>query len=170
MEIYIEKIKKQDAEELFAFECYNRTFFEKTVPSRGEDYYVYDTFLYKLDELLQEQNEGISHFYLIRNTEKQIVGRINLIDIKTEKQLGYLGYRVGEKWIGKGIASHAVRLLLGKAENYHIHEVYAKTTNNNIASRIVLERNHFSRIKTDQETIELNGQKSNFVHYVWKHK
>lgn len=29
MEIYIEKLKKQDAEELFAFESYNRTFLKR---------------------------------------------------------------------------------------------------------------------------------------------
>lgn len=165
MVIYIEILKEQDAEELFAFECYNRAFFEKMVPSRGEDYYEYETFQCKHDELLKEQKEGISSFYLIRNMEKIIVGRINLVDIEKDRQLGYLGYRVGEKFIGKGIATKAVHLLLNQAVNKQITEIHAKTTNTNIASQIVLEKSGFSRTAIDKKATELND----FIHYVWKH-
>ena len=164
MEIYIEKLKKQDAEELFAFECYNRTFFEKMVPSRGDDYYVYETFQYKHDELLTEQKEGISYFYLIRNKKKAIVGRINLVDIEKDRQLGYLGYRVGKDFIGNGIATKAVQLLQNQAVNEQITEIHAKTTNINIASQIVLEKSGFSRTAIDKKATELND----FIHYVWK--
>ncbi|PEY38406.1 GNAT family N-acetyltransferase [Bacillus cereus] len=165
MEIYIGKLKEQDAEELFAFECYNRAFFEKMVPSRGEDYYEYETFQCKHDELLKEQKEGISSFYLIRNMEKTIVGRINLVDIEKDRQLGYLGYRVGKDFVGKGIASKAVQLLLNQAVNEQITEIHAKTTNTNIASQIVLEKSGFSRTAINKKATELND----FIHYVWKH-
>ncbi|KEK23410.1 GNAT family N-acetyltransferase [Bacillus gaemokensis] len=160
MEIYIEKLKKQDAEELFVFECYNREFFEKTVPSRGEDYYVYEVFQRKHDELLKEQEEGTSYFYLIRNLKNRIVGRINLVDIEKEQQLGYLGYRVGEEFIRKGIAVQAVKLLLGQAKKHQINEIYAKTTKDNLASQKVLEKTGFSRVPLDQKT--------DFIHYIWK--
>ncbi|HEK9098845.1 TPA: GNAT family N-acetyltransferase [Bacillus pseudomycoides] len=169
MEIYIEKLKEQDAEELFAFECYNRAFFEKMVPNRGEDYYVYETFQHKHDELLKEQKEGISYFYLIRNMEKTIVGRINLVDIEKDRRLGYLGYRVGKNFVGKGIATKAVQLLLIQAAKNQITEIHAKTTNNNIASQIVLKKSGFSQTAIDKKVIELNDQKVNFIHYVWKH-
>ncbi|WP_410982706.1 GNAT family N-acetyltransferase [Bacillus cereus] len=169
MEIYIEKLKEQDAEELFAFECYNRFFFEKMVPSRGEDYYVYETFQHKHDELLKEQEEGISYFYLIRNMEKTIVGRINLVDIEKDRWLGYLGYRVGKIFIGKGIATKAVQLLLNQAAKNQINEIHTKTTNHNIASQMVLEKSGFSCTTIDKKVIELNNQKVNFMHYVWKH-
>ncbi|WJE50392.1 GNAT family N-acetyltransferase [Bacillus cereus] len=165
MEIYIGKLKEQDAEELFAFECYNRAFFEKMVPSRGEDYYEYETFQCKHDELLKEQKEGISSFYLIRNMEKTIVGRINLVDIEKDRQLGYLGYRVGKDFVSKGIASKAVQLLLNQAVNEQITEIHAKTTNTNIASQMVLEKSGFSRTAINKKATELND----FIHYVWKH-
>ncbi|MEY8348198.1 GNAT family N-acetyltransferase [Bacillus cereus] len=165
MEIYIEKLKEQDAEELFAFECYNRVFFEKMVPSRGEDYYVYETFQHKHDELLKEQEEGISYFYLIRNMEKTIVGRINLVDIEKDRRLGYLGYRVGKIFIGKGIATKAVQLLLNQAAKNQITEIHAKTTNTNVASQVVLGKSGFSRTEIDKTATELND----FIHYVWKH-
>ncbi|ENQ3105260.1 GNAT family N-acetyltransferase [Bacillus cereus] len=164
MELYIEKLKEQDAEELFAFECSNRDFFEKTVPSRGEDYYIFETFQKIFYELLQEQFEGISYFHLIRNHEGTIVGRINLVDIEKDKELGYLGYRIGEKYVGRGIATKSVKLLLEEAENYHVTEIHAKTTMDNIASQKVLEKSYFSRIPMDT-----NIDQTDFIHYVWKY-
>ncbi|RFT62672.1 N-acetyltransferase [Bacillus clarus] len=168
MEIFIEKLRKQDAKELFTFECTNKEFFEKTVPSRGSNYYVYAFFQEQLEELLKEQEAGISYFYLIRNSEKQIVGRVNVVDINKEKQIGYLGYRVGEKFIKRGVARAAVKLLLNQIVNYKINEIHAKTTTKNIASQIVLEKNGFTCNPIDTSTIDLNGEKMNFVHYIWK--
>lgn len=72
--------------------------------------------------------------------EKTIVGRINLVDIEKDRQLGYLGYRVGKDFVSKGIASKAVQLLLNQAVNEQITEIHAKTTNTNIASQMVLEK------------------------------
>ncbi|MCI0765815.1 GNAT family N-acetyltransferase [Bacillus sp. TL12] len=165
MEIYIEKLKEQDAEELFAFECCNRDFFEKMVPSCGDNYYVYETFQPKHDGLLKEQKEGISYFYLIRNMKKSIVGRINLVDIERDRQSGYLGYRVGKDFVGKGIATKAVQLLLNQAAKKQITEIHAKTTNTNVASQIVLGKSGFLRTEIDKTATELND----FIHYVWKH-
>ncbi len=54
-----------------------------------------------LDNLLIEQADGESYFYLIRNEENEIVGRINLIDIDSETRISSLGYRVGEKFTKK---------------------------------------------------------------------
>ncbi|WP_242223335.1 GNAT family N-acetyltransferase [Bacillus cereus group sp. BfR-BA-01380] len=164
MELYIEQLKEQDAEELFAFECSNRAFFEKTVPSRGEDYYTFETFQKVFYELLQEQFERISYFHLIRNDEGTIVGRINLVDIEKDKELGYLGYRIGEKYAGRGIATKGVTLLLAETANYHVTEIHAKTTTDNIASQKVLEKSNFSRISIDE-----NVDQTDFIHYIWKH-
>ncbi|WP_020060365.1 GNAT family N-acetyltransferase [Bacillus sp. 123MFChir2] len=163
MKLYIEKLKEQDTEELFAFECNNRAFFEKTVPSRGDDYYTFETFKKIFYELLQEQFEGISFFHLIRDSEGTIVGRINLVDIEKKKELGYLGYRIGEKYTGRGVATKGVTLLLDEAANYHVTEIHAKTTTDNIASQKVLEKSDFSRISIDEYAYH-----TEFIHYVWR--
>lgn len=76
------------------------------VPGRGSNYYVYEYFQKQLAELLKEQTEGISYFHLIRNTEKEIVGRINLVDVDKEKRIGSLGYRVGEGFTKKELQHH----------------------------------------------------------------
>ncbi len=140
MEIYIEQLKKQDAKDLFTFELTNKSFFETMVPNRGSKYFEFEYFQKLLDDLLIEQADGDSYFYLIRNEEKEIVGRINLVDIDTETRISSLGYRVGEKFTKKGVATAAVKLILDVAKNNEITEVHAKTTTNNLASQIVLEK------------------------------
>ena len=75
--------------------------FETMVPNRGSKYFEFEYFQKLLDDLLIEQADGDSYFYLIRNEEKEIVGRINLVDIDTETRISSLGYRVGEKFTKK---------------------------------------------------------------------
>lgn len=159
-----------DAKQLFQFELANRAFFEKTVPTRGDDYYHFENFQTKLKDLLHEQDQEISYFYLIRNEQNSIVGRINLTDIDTSQKLGYLGYRIGESSIGKGLASKALQLLLNSIAQEGIQQIKAQTTTHNIASQKVLEKNGFQYIATDQEEFEMNGQKLRFVYYMWHQK
>ncbi|HDR7517434.1 GNAT family N-acetyltransferase [Bacillus mobilis] len=170
MKIHIEQLMKHDAKDLFTFELTNKSFFETMVPNRGSQYYDFDYFQKLLDDLLIEQADGDSYFYLIRNEEKEIVGRINLVDIDTETRSSSLGYRVGEKFTKKGVASAAVKLVLDVAKNNEINEILAKTTTNNLASQIVLEKSGFASYHNEADTtsIELNGEHVNFVHYIWR--
>ncbi|HHT7191608.1 TPA: GNAT family N-acetyltransferase, partial [Bacillus cereus] len=119
---------------------------------------------------LIEQADGESYFYLIRNEEHEIVGRINLVDIDSETRISSLGYRVGEKFTKKGVATEAVQLILDVAKNNKINEVHAKTTSNNLASQIVLEKSGFSSYQNEADTtsVQLNGEQVNFVHYIWR--
>ena len=100
MKIYIEQLKKHDAKDLFTFELTNKSF-ETMVPNRGSQYFDFEYFQKLLDNLLIEQADGESYFYLIRNEENEIVGRINLVDIDSETRISSLGYRVGEKFTKK---------------------------------------------------------------------
>lgn len=168
MEICIKKLTEQDAEELFKFEFDNRTFFETMVPSRGDSYYYYDRFKEGLQELLKEQEAAESTFYLIRNCNGTIVGRINLVDMDETAGIAHLGYRVGEKFIGKGVANRALTLLLESLAGTDIKEVHAKTTLGNVPSQRVLERNNFQQVPMNEEWVELNGKQEKFVHYIWK--
>ncbi|SES12927.1 GNAT family N-acetyltransferase [Psychrobacillus sp. OK032] len=167
MEISIEKIQKQDAEELFNFESENRAYFEKYVPSRGEEYYGFETFQKRHKELLEEQEKGISYFYLIKDQTGSIVGRMNLVDIDRNKSIGHIGYRVGEIHTGKRIANKALKLLLMKVSMKNIKQVHAKTTSNNIASQKVLEKNGFTQVSTSNEEFIMNAQNVRFVYFMW---
>lgn len=165
MDIYIEKLQVTDAEELYKFELDNRTFFEEMVPSRGNDYYNFEIFKKRHVALLEEQVQGSSHFYLIKDKDSSILGRINVVDIDESQKNGSLGYRVGQAYTGKNIATKALKLLLETVNDKGIKQIKAKTTNNNIASQKVLEKNGFERIGTDEGEFEMNGQKFSFVYY-----
>ena len=152
MKIYLSKLTFEDAKRLFEFELANRRFFETMVPTRGDDYYKLDQFLINHQVLLNEQEEGLSTFYLIKN-DAEILGRINLIDINKQLGTAHLGYRIGEAFLGKGIATQSVKLILELIEEQSIHQLYAKTTMDNIASQKVLERTGFLKehsLKEDQ--------------------
>lgn len=165
MDILLRKLDTKDAEGLFQFELENRTFFETMVPTRGDDYYNFEFFKERHKALLDEQNQEGSYFYLIKDQMGSILGRMNLIDIDKTQNLGHVGYRVGERYIGKGIANNALKLLLEIVSKKGIEKIKAKTTDNNKASQRVLEKNGFKREGTGDE--EFDGQKLKFVYYTW---
>ncbi|MGE7675711.1 GNAT family N-acetyltransferase [Lysinibacillus sp. NPDC094403] len=164
MEISINSIQERDAEELYRFEKNNRQFFEQMVPSRGEDYYNFETFKIRHRELLVEQQEEKSKFYLIRDNSGNIIGRINLVDIDTTNDIAEIGYRVGQDYGGKGIGAKALKLLL--ETEISVKKIKAKTTMNNIGSQRVLEKNGFKQVCIDDDEFEMNGQKLQFVDYL----
>ncbi|MGE7690972.1 GNAT family N-acetyltransferase [Lysinibacillus sp. NPDC097214] len=164
MEISINSLRESDAEELFQFEKNNRLFFEQMVPSRGEDYYMFEKFQLKHRELLEEQEEEKSRFYLIRDYSGNIVGRINLVDIDKTNDIAEVGYRVGKECGGKGIGAKALKLLL--ETEVSVKKIKAKTTTNNIASQRVLEKNGFKQVYLSDDEFEMNGQKLQFIDYL----
>lgn len=164
MEISINSLQERDAEELFEFEKNNRLFFEQMVPSRGEDYFNLETFKIIHKELLTEQQENESKFYLIRDNADKIIGRINLVDIDTTNDIAEVGYRVGQEYGGKGIGARALKLLL--ETEISVTKIKAKTTINNIASQRVLEKNGFKQVSTSDDEFEMNGKKLQFINYI----
>lgn len=169
MEVRIHKLQESDAESLFHFEVANRVYFNKMVPDRGEDYYNLETFNNKLVHLVAEQSLGLSTFYLIKDEKGTILGRINLVDFNYANQCAELGYRIGEDYIGNGIATKALKLLLDKITNLEgIHRITARTTQDNVASQKVLAKNGFTYVYTDQGEVLLNGNLVSLLHYIWK--
>lgn len=166
--IVIKKLQDEDLEKLFEFELENRAYFEEMVPSRGDDYYNFEIFKQRNKALIDEQAQGLSYFYLIRNKEGLILGRMNLVDIEMSQARGHVGYRVGKAYTGKGIANIALNLLLETTTELGIRRISAKTTTNNIASQKILEKNGFQYVATADEEFKMNGRSLSFVFYVWE--
>lgn len=156
MIISLEKLSFHHAEELYSFELKNRYYFEESVPSRGADYYNYKFFIKRHQDLLIEQSEGISTFYLIKNEVHEIMGRINLVDVDPVTKICHLGYRIGKEFTGLGVATKALALLL---TDITVREIHAKTTLNNKGSQVVLEKNGFKKQK-------MGPNDNEYVHYL----
>lgn len=166
MKISIKLLKEAGAQELFRFESENRRFFQLMVPSCGDHYYQFETFTIRNRQLIKEQEDGLSKFYLIKNDTEEIVGRINLVDIDHKNNIADIGFRVGEEHVGKGIGNQALNLLL--ETSLSVKKIRGKTTSVNHASQKVLEKNNFKKVSIDEEMFEMNGQKLRFVHYLWE--
>lgn len=168
MEIFLNLLREVDAEALFKFESENRWFFEKMVPSRGDDYYTFKAFIRRHQELLKEQEKALSYFYLITNDAGEIVGRVNLVDIDKKGNIADIGFRVGATYVGKGIGNQALNLLL--KTDLSVKQIRGKTTTVNHASQKALERNGFKQVGIGEEEFEMNGEMMKFVHYLWENE
>ena len=166
MDLELHLLQAKDAMEILDFEKENRDYFNQTVPDRGRDYFQLETFLFRHQQLLEEQKRGVSYFYLIKDEKGQLLGRMNLVDIDRKQALGHVGFRVGESVAGKGIARQALRLLQETASDIKIME--AKTTTHNRASQRVLELCGFKKTYEEDKPFLFNGQEVRFVHFRWE--
>ncbi|MER5214622.1 GNAT family N-acetyltransferase [Streptomyces sp. NPDC002838] len=149
--VRVERLRADHAEALLAFERENREYFARTVPDRGDGYFA--GFAARHAALLAEQDAGVCHFHVVVDEEGHLIGRVNLVDV--EGGSAELGYRVGERAAGKGVATAAVAKVCRMAGTaYGLTSIAAVTTLDNGASRAVLERNAF----TAMEDITVDGR------------
>ncbi|MGX1131198.1 ribosomal-protein-alanine N-acetyltransferase [Streptomyces glaucescens] len=139
--VTLERLRADHADALLAFERENRQYFARTIPDRGDAYFA--EFPDRHRALLAEQAAGVCHFHVVLDEDGHLVGRVNLVDV--EDGSAELGYRVGERAAGRGVATAAVRLVCRTAATtYGLRALTAVTTLDNAASRAVLERNGFA--------------------------
>ncbi len=156
MKIKLEKLSFENAMDILDFEKENKAYFETCLPPRHSSYYNIEEFNKITEELIEEQNNGECFMYVIRNCENEVVGRINLsLNNENGEKIAELGYRIGEKFNGKGIATEAVRLVF--QENVNVSKVIAGTAEGNIGSQRVLEKNGFIFEGKTEGYIEING-------------
>ncbi|MEU6479928.1 GNAT family N-acetyltransferase [Streptomyces sp. NPDC047017] len=137
----LERLRPGHAEALLAFERENRRYFARTVPDRGDAYFA--GFAARRRALLGEQDAGVCHFHVVLDEQGTLLGRTNLVDVADGA--AELGYRVGERHTGRGVATAAVgEVCRPAASAYGLGALIARTTLDNPASRAVLERNGFT--------------------------
>lgn len=142
--ISVRQIHIDDIAALWSFEQENRAWFEQWVPPRPEGYFERDTFGQTTVSLINEAGNGTAYMHLILDNEEQIIGRINLLDITGST--ANLGYRIGKKANGRGVASQACKNMLNMAaSDYELREIRAESLDNNPASIAVLVKCGFTQ-------------------------
>ncbi|WP_370380579.1 GNAT family N-acetyltransferase [Catenulispora sp. GAS73] len=136
----LELVRADHAEALLAFERENREYFAAVIPDRGDEYFA--EFAARHAQLLERQAAGTDYFHVLVTDRGEIVGRVNLVEVKDAS--AELGYRVAEAAAGQGVATAAVAEIRKlAATTYGLASLRAKVTLDNPASHRVLERNGF---------------------------
>ncbi|AIR98823.1 GNAT family N-acetyltransferase [Streptomyces glaucescens] len=149
--VTLERLRAGHAEALLSFERENREYFARTVPDRGDAYFTGFTDRHRA--LLAEQAAGTCHFHVVLDADGHLVGRVNLVDVVDGT--AELGYRVGERAAGRGVATAAVGLVCEAAATaYGLRALTAVTTLDNTASRAVLRRCGF----TEADPLTVDGR------------
>ncbi|MFD6169529.1 GNAT family N-acetyltransferase [Streptomyces coeruleorubidus] len=143
--VKLEHLRADHANALLAFEQENRAYFARSVPDRGDAYFTRAGFAERHRALMEEQHARVCHFHVVLDDDGTLIGRVNLIDVQDGR--AEVGYRVGERAAGRGVASAAVADVcrLAAAE-YGLTALTAVTTLDNLASMAVLTRNGFTRV------------------------
>ncbi|CAL9477661.1 GNAT family N-acetyltransferase [Streptomyces sp. enrichment culture] len=138
----LERLRADHADALLAFERENRAYFARTVPDRGDAYFTPAGFAARHRALLAEQHARVCHFHVLLEDDV-LIGRVNLMDVADGS--AELGYRVGERAAGRGVATAAVAQLCRLAATaYGLTSLTARTTLDHPASMKVLTRNGFT--------------------------
>lgn len=141
--VTLELLRPDHADALLAFELQNRVYFASWIWDRGDEYFA--NFTARTDALLAEQEAGICRFHVLVDDAGAVVGRVNLVDL--EHGRAELGYRIAEKWAGKGLATAAVRAVVQlAAADYGLTALWAGASDHNVASQTVLTRVGFRAI------------------------
>lgn len=160
MDIKIECMNKANLIEIYEFEMENRIFFESILPPRPDKYFLYESFVELMNEILMEQLRGECYMCIIRNESGKMVGRINLHSIiGNEIKKAELGYRIAEAENGKGYGTKAVKLMIEECiKKFNLSIIEAGTSAKNIGSQKVLIKNGFKKIGEEKNAMKINGQ------------
>ncbi len=136
----LEALRADHAEAVLLFERDNRAYFASSISDRGDSFF--EDFAARYAESLAEQDAGdTAYFVLVTVDEAEVLGRFNLYDL--DAGTARLGYRMAQRYTGRGLATAAVRELCEAAAELGAHTLTAATSRDNIASQKVLTKAGF---------------------------
>jgi ribosomal-protein-alanine N-acetyltransferase len=155
-----------DAPSLLAFELENRAFFEHWINGRDPGYYSLEAVREAIAQADAARRDDQGYQYLAIEGGR-IVGRVNLTRIQRERfNCADLGYRVGERDAGRGVAGRATALCLREAFGpLDFWRIQATARPENRASVRVLERNGFAAFGHSRRCLHLHGEWRDLLHF-----
>ena len=101
------------------------------------------------------KNKSEAQFGIEDKNNGKIIGMIGLMNINYELKKAEVGYWLGKKYWGKGIAKEAIGLILNFAfSRLKLNRIYAKVKSRNISSVKLLEKHNFileGRLRNDEK-------------------
>jgi ribosomal-protein-alanine N-acetyltransferase len=138
----------------------NRDFLAPWEPVRNDDFYTVEGQRSVIEGALARHEQGTALPHVILDGAGRLAGRITLNNIvRGAFQSCDLGYWVSAAVNGRGLATGAVREIIGVAfSGLGLHRIQAATLPHNAASQKVLARNGFTRIGMAPEYLHIAGR------------
>ena len=138
----------------------NREFLAPWEPLRDDSYFTEAGQRASIGASLAEHDRGRGLPYVITDGAGSVVGRVNLNNIvRGAFQSASLGYWMAESAGGRGVATAAVRDIVGMAfAELGLHRIQADTLVHNVASQRVLARNGFVQIGRAPHYLKIDGR------------
>lgn len=114
----IRELRTSDSHALLAFEIDNREWFEAYIEARDPSFYSLAGVTEHIDSYLSDFASGAWHPFVIEGTTGKIVGRANLKGIDSSGRTAQVGYRIGQRACGQGLATMALRHLIEVAHKH----------------------------------------------------
>jgi [ribosomal protein S5]-alanine N-acetyltransferase len=145
----------------------NRDFLAPWEPARSEDYFTVGAQRAIIGDGLARYQQGSSLPHVILDRTGRVVGRITLNGIvRGPFQSCSMGYWVGASDNGRGLATAAVREIIGVAfGDLRLHRIQAETLLHNVRSQRVLEHNGFVRIGVAPAYLNIAGAWQDHILY-----
>lgn len=150
-----------DAKALAKLLADNKYYWSTYEPLHREEFYTEDAQYKKILEGLHLlQNNREFSFGIFHPTTGQLIGHISLYAIKRlPYSSAFIGYSMDQNFIGRGIVTEAVHLVMDFAFNtINIHRIEAYVAPQNSASVRVLEKAGFTREGLLRELLFINGK------------
>ena len=153
-------ITPDDAPVLAELQRANRDFLAPWEPVRRDEYFTKAGQHAAIEDALAQYEQGRNLPYVILDEGAGIVGRITLNGIVRSAFLSCsVGYWVSQHVTGRGVATAALREIIGVAfGELGLHRIQGETLLDNVASQRVLERNGFVRIGMAPTYLKIAGR------------
>lgn len=139
--VRIRTLSAADADQLLQFELAHRNWFEQHIEPRGDAFYSPEGVRGHIAIFLAAHAAGSLHPCVLTDDAGIIIGRANLKDIRQQNRSAEVGYRIGQSHVGRGLATVALRFLIGLAETeWQLATLSAFVRTRNVASARVVEK------------------------------
>lgn len=155
-----------DLPALLAFELDNRAYFERWVTARAPSYYHQEAVAAAIEQAQRERQQDLAYQYLAK-LDGQIIGRVNLTAVtRPYFNKATLGYRIGERFGGRGYATRVVALLLEEAFcALELWRVEATARPQNMGSIAVMQRNGFHQYGHSEKAMRFQDAWSDLLYF-----
>ena len=138
----------------------SRDFLQPWEPTWPEDDLTRAAFKRRLSIYAREMEAGNAWpVFVFADADLSLVGAITLSNVRRGvAESGTLGYWIGQPYAGRGMATAAVRAVVGHAfDELKLHRVEAACVPTNTASRRVLEKSGFELEGRARADLKING-------------